>query len=518
MATEITSDEMKNIGIALDTQDDFNENCDDRIIKIRDKAIDLSNRAKSVSIDDLNRAQGVIQKHIESLQKEWPALFGAVPDKLYVHIDLDSFYASVETLKRPEFKDIPLGVGSMLMLSTSNYPARAFGVRAGMPGYMAKKLCPTLVITPCNFDLYNDYSDKVMAVLSAYNPQIEIYGIDEACLVFDDTKLREAYEIYNNNAIVGRIMDEEPLIYDEFGFDALSILVEKIRGAVFRNTRLTVSAGISVCRGLAKYSCGLNKPNGMFMIRDDFDSHISHLLVDKINGIGKATKEMLFRAFNITTVSELRSKINLIYLLYPTKTFLNLFRLSYGLSVFDSTKTKFNAQDKSIGKSMSFKPTTNYKTINDILWVLCISISKKLKYKLKFATIITVTYKYSNFKSYTRRSKTNPVDSEIEIFNLCVEILKETFGGEKENCKFLILDTIRLVGVSVSGLISKEDGLLNIFKEKESVYHIRECPVCFVKFVHEAQMVFESHVNICLNKKMKSVSNEKKKLDWYFKR
>lgn len=511
-------EEIKKIGVAMDSQDKFNENDDDKIVKIRDKANDLKIKMKELEDSDIERANKVILRYKEDLKREWPALFGAIPQKIYVHIDLDSFYASVETLVKPEYKDIPLGVGSSLMLATCNYAARKYGIKAGMPGYMAKRLCPNLVITPCNFERYNYYSDKVMAVLSAYNKNIEIYGIDEACLVFDDSTLRKAYETYNTDAKVGKTLDEEFLVYDEFGFDSLVKLIDKIRESVFRNTKLTVSAGVSVCRGLSKYSCGVNKPNGMFVITENFDSHILHLPVDKINGIGRATKELMLRAFNIVTVEELRKYLGVIFLLFPTKSFFNLFRLSHGLSIFDTKNTKYNAQDKSIGQSTSFRPTSDYKTINDILWILSRNISRKFQDRGLCATVLTLSYKYSNFKSYTKRKKTNFIFyTDVDVFNLSVEILKEKF--ESATQPFSISEQLRLLGLSVSGLIDKrETNLLHCFKDSGSIYDLRECPVCKVEFIHEAQMVFESHVNICLNQKMKFEKEKKSRLDWYFSR
>ncbi|KAF9761399.1 DNA polymerase kappa [Nosema granulosis] len=519
MKHSIDFDEIKKIGIASDSQDPFNENNDDRIVKIRDKANDLKIKSKNITKTDIDRATSLIEIYKKELAREWPALFGGVPEKIYVHIDLDSFYASVETLLHPEYKDIPLGVGSMLMLATCNYPARKYGIKAGMPGYMAKKLCPSLVITPCNFGSYNFYSDKVMAILTAYNKNIEIYGIDEACLVFDKFSLKEAYETYNNDAKVGKTLDEDLLVYESFGFESATTLVDKIREMVFRNTKLTVSAGISVCRGLSKFGCGVNKPNGMFIINQDFDSHILNLPVDKINGIGKATKEMLLRAFDIHTVLDLRNNLGMIYLLFPQKTFFNLFRLAHGLSVFDSKTTVFNAKDKSIGRSMSFKPTQEYKAINDILWGLSRRISNKLTQRRLCGSIVTLNYKFCNFKTFTKRKKIKElVETEIEIFNLCSSILRETFGGD-ENQYFEVPEALRLIGISVSGLVDqKNTNLLNKYKDVGSVYDCRECPVCSVEFIHESQMVFESHVNICLNKRMRREKEEKKKLDWYFQK
>nr|XP_024102617.2 DNA polymerase kappa isoform X6 [Pongo abelii] len=99
-----------------------------------------------------------------------------------VHIDMDAFYAAVEMRDNPELKDKPIAVGSMSMLSTSNYHARRFGVRAAMPGFIAKRLCPQLIIMPPNFDKYRAVSKEVKEILADYDPNFMAMSLDEAYL------------------------------------------------------------------------------------------------------------------------------------------------------------------------------------------------------------------------------------------------------------------------------------------------------------------------------------------------
>uniref|UniRef100_A0A9L0ICB6 DNA polymerase kappa n=1 Tax=Equus asinus TaxID=9793 RepID=A0A9L0ICB6_EQUAS len=99
-----------------------------------------------------------------------------------VHIDMDAFYAAVEMRDNPELKDKPIAVGSMSMLSTSNYHARRFGVRAAMPGFIAKRLCPQLLIVPPNFDKYRAVSREVKEILADYDPNFLAMSLDEAYL------------------------------------------------------------------------------------------------------------------------------------------------------------------------------------------------------------------------------------------------------------------------------------------------------------------------------------------------
>ncbi|KAA0185261.1 putative rab geranylgeranyl transferase alpha subunit [Fasciolopsis buskii] len=85
-----------------------------------------------------------------------------------IHVDMDAFYAAVEIRDQPDLRFLPVAVGSNSMLSTSNYIARRFGVRAGLPGFLGKKLCPDLHIIPPDFARYTEASRAVRAVLSQY--------------------------------------------------------------------------------------------------------------------------------------------------------------------------------------------------------------------------------------------------------------------------------------------------------------------------------------------------------------
>lgn len=92
---------------------------------------------------------------------------------------MDAFYASVEELDDPTLKEVPMAVGDMSMLCTSNYLARKSGVRSGMPGFIAQKLCPGLKMIPLHFDKYKAHSAKVRNVFSKYDPGFLPMSLDE---------------------------------------------------------------------------------------------------------------------------------------------------------------------------------------------------------------------------------------------------------------------------------------------------------------------------------------------------
>ncbi len=118
-----------------------------------------------------------------------------------------------------------MAVGGDSMLSTSNYLARKFGVRAGMPGFIARKLCPQLVIVPTNFEKYGKISKEIHEVFKLYDPNFSSVSLDEAYLDITDHLERE-----------NRLRSDSDMITEEE-------ITQEIRDKIFDRTKLTASAG-----------------------------------------------------------------------------------------------------------------------------------------------------------------------------------------------------------------------------------------------------------------------------------
>src|SRR5215204_6006882 len=103
-----------------------------------------------------------------------------------IHIDMDCFYAAIEMRDNPLLQNVPLAVGGTpeqrSVICTSNYIARKFGVRSAMASAYAKKLCPSLVIVPPNFEKYQIASNQIRQIFSEYTESIEPLSLDEAYL------------------------------------------------------------------------------------------------------------------------------------------------------------------------------------------------------------------------------------------------------------------------------------------------------------------------------------------------
>ncbi|WP_238710198.1 DNA polymerase IV [Oceanipulchritudo coccoides] len=196
-----------------------------------------------------------------------------------IHIDMDCFYAAIECRDDPAVADKPVGVGGRSnrgVLTTCNYVARKFGCRSAMPVFKALELCPHLVIKPVRFDVYRRESRKIRAIFARYTDLIEPLSLDEAYL---DVSHRKGYA------------------YD---------LARTIREEIFRETRLTASAGIAPNKMLAKIASDWRKPNGQFaVLPEQVEAFMQDLPVRRIPGVGPRAEE-LFHQKGIDTCGQLQ--------------------------------------------------------------------------------------------------------------------------------------------------------------------------------------------------------------------
>eukprot|EP00026_Physarum_polycephalum_P009202 Phypoly_transcript_09316.p1 GENE.Phypoly_transcript_09316~~Phypoly_transcript_09316.p1 ORF type:complete len:458 (+),score=73.29 Phypoly_transcript_09316:50-1375(+) len=239
----------------------------------------------------INNSQRTLEldRHIASLESTRDLT------RTWLHIDMDAFYAAVELQSRPDLVGKPIAVGSMDMLATSNYEARKWGVRAGIPGFLAVQLCPTLEILPLNFVKYRAVSAVIRAVLADYDPNFQASSLDEATLdITDYLSLRPHH-------------------------GAVSVATE-IRTRILQQTGgLTCSMGIASTNLLAKICAEQNKPNGYYWLpsnRDSIVQFMAKLPVRKVPGIGKVTEKLL-EAIGITKCRDILECIDTIFGIFP---------------------------------------------------------------------------------------------------------------------------------------------------------------------------------------------------------
>lgn len=180
-----------------------------------------------------------------------------------VHVDLDAFFASVEQLDNPDLRGKPVivgGLGKRSVVSTCSYEARRYGIRSAMPVFKARKLCPRGIFVAGRYRRYIEMSGKVFAVLRRYSDQMEPLSIDEAFLDF--SRYENPLEVLN-----------------------------RMKQDVKAETGLTLSAGLSYNKFLAKLASEWNKPDGLFEIRqEDVSEILKPLKVSQVYGLGGAER------------------------------------------------------------------------------------------------------------------------------------------------------------------------------------------------------------------------------------
>ena len=352
-----------------------------------------------------------------------------------VHVDMDMFYAAVEMRDNPALAGVPMAVGGMGMLSTSNYAARKFGVRAAMPGFIAKKLCPELVIVPGNMEKYAGVSEVVRGVFREYDPNFAPMSLDEAYLDITELVAREAE------------------VSTECEVSTAGRLVQEMRAKIQERTQLTASAGIAPNCFLAKVCSDLNKPNGQFELRpnaEDIMKFVSTLNIRKVGGIGNV-QEQLLKGIGVQTCRDLfekRAEIRLLFSELSSEFYLEVSQ-GIGSSRIEPPEER---ERKSISTETTFSETSDRAALLDILTQLCRDLASDCREKGISGQAVTVKIKSHDFKTKTRVSQLCDFSNDEDLIHATArKILINLLDSSEEQPLAL-----RLMGVRLSGLQDKE--------------------------------------------------------------
>ena len=197
--------------------------------------------------------------------------------RVIAHLDIDAFYASVELLRRPELKGLPVivsGSSPRAVVTTASYEARKFGIGSAMPTARAKRLCPEAIIIPPDFTAYRAASQQVMGLVRETVETVEQASLDEAYL--------DLSGLLSPKSVMRRLVSE-----------------------ITERTGLTASVGIGPNKLVAKVCSDLEKPRGfVVMSREDAAARFAPAPPGLVPGIGPKTVERLER-LGIRTLSAL---------------------------------------------------------------------------------------------------------------------------------------------------------------------------------------------------------------------
>lgn len=351
-----------------------------------------------------------------------------------LHCDLNGFFASVECLKRPELKNVPMAVcgdpdtrhGVIL---AKNEMAKKYGVVTAETIYSAKKKCPKLVLVKSNHSDYIKYSKLVNNIYLKYTEKVEPFSIDESFLDVTESKslFGTPYEI-----------------------------AYKIKEDVKNTLGLTISVGVSFNRILAKMGSDLKKPDAITVLsKENFKDILFPLPVKDLIFCGKSTCNTLNK-MRIETIGDLaNSDVNRITKKLG-KMGLMLYNYANGIDSDKVEKYGTKHTPKSVSKGVTFpKDITSIEELSNIIRKLSDYISTNLRKNGLTCSVVCISIKDNMFCVINRQKQIFKTDLYQDISNVAISILKENYTDNRP---------IRAITVSVSGLESQDDQVqLDIF-------------------------------------------------------
>lgn len=386
----------------------------------------------------------------------------AEPPRLIAHLDMDAFYASVELLRYPELRGLPVVIGGGRrhqpsertdpatggvvrefarlrdyvgrgVATTATYEARAFGVHSAQGLMKAAQLAPDAILLPVDFEAYRRYSRRFKAAVATIAPKIQDNGIDEIYIDLTAVALAEHAEAD---------ADDDPWWRAR---DVARAIKEAVRGA----TGLTCSIGVAPNKLLAKIASELDKPDGLTLLHPaDIPTRVWPLPAKRINGIGPKTAAKL-EALGIHTIGELA---------HAAPPFLvEHFGAHYGAWLAEVAQGRDERplvtewEPKSISRETTFErdlsATRDRAELSEIFTALCEGVADDLARKGYVGRTIGVKLRYDNFRTVTR-------DATLDVATADAQAIRRAAG---ECLKRVPLERrIRLLGVRVSSLARAE--------------------------------------------------------------
>jgi DNA polymerase-4 len=357
--------------------------------------------------------------------------------RVIFHIDMNSFYASVEMAYDPSLKGRPLAIAGNAkerkgIVVTCSYEARARGVKPPMPLWEAKRLCPELIVKPPNFDRYRSSSREMFQVLREYTDLVEPVSIDEGYMDLTDTP-------YRNRACE---------------------TAKEIQERLQKELLLPSSIGIAPNKFLAKMASDMKKPLGITILRKrEVPRILWPMDISEMYGVGRKTAEKL-KTLEIEKIGDLAAADE-----YALKRLLGingprLKRRANGIDTGEVNPDRIY-EFKSVGNSSTLPhDSTDEKELFGLIDKLSISVSDRLKRKEVMAAKVFIMIRFADWTNITR-SKTllNPTDSKDEIAKESKALFRQHWHGSP----------VRLLGVTGTDLVNRKEAVkqLDLFSFHE---------------------------------------------------
>ncbi|MFB4166402.1 DNA polymerase IV [Virgibacillus sp. JSM 102003] len=345
--------------------------------------------------------------------------------RVIFHLDMNSFYASVEMAYNPKLKGKPVAIAGNPeqrkgIIVTSSYEARAKGVKTTMQLWQAKKLCPELIVLRPNFERYRTASKEMFKMLAEITPFVQPVSIDEGYMDITESE-------HHGTPIE---------------------IAQNLQQKIHQELDLPCSIGIAPNKFLAKMASDMKKPLGITILRKrDLSQKLWPLPIEEMYGVGDKTAEKL-RAIDVKTIGDLAKGD-----VYQLKRVLGINgeRLKNRANGIDTRPVDPEAihEFKSIGSSQTLpEDTTNEAEIRNLMHQLTDNVERRMKRKQAAGRSVQIMIRYYDHKTITRSKKLQGfIDSKEDILHIANELFQKHWN----------LDPIRLLGITVQDVDEKQN-------------------------------------------------------------
>lgn len=371
-----------------------------------------------------------------------------------IHMDLDSFFVSVERLRNRALIGKPLIIGGKSdrgVVASCSYETRKFGVHSAMPMRLARQLCPNALIISGDMDAYSYYSKVVTDIITEKAPVFEKSSIDE--FYIDISGMDRFFGCFR--------------------------WAKELRQTVIKESGLPISLGLSVNKMVSKVATGVAKPNGERQVpAGEERNFLAPMSISKIPMLGDKTYQLLYR-MGVETVATLREiPIELMENLLG-RNGIELWRRANAID--DSPVVPFSER-KSISTENTFdKDTIDVKMLKSLLISMVEEIAFKLRSEHKLTACVTVKIRYSNFDTLTKQLHIPYTASDHVLIKVTLDLFEKLFDRRM---------LIRLVGVRFSNLVHGSYQI-HLFDDTESYINLYQA-MDKIKFKHGSNKIMRA--------------------------
>ena len=358
-------------------------------------------------------------------------------ERTVLHLDLDTFFVSVERLINPALERRPVivgGMGDRGVVSTCSYEARRFGVHSAQPMRLAKQLCPQAVFIGGDMELYSRYSRLVTEIIADKAPVFEKTSIDEHYI--DITGMDRFFGCYK--------------------------WAHELRETIMKNSGLPISFGLSENKTISKIATDEAKPNGeLQVLHPQVHQFLDPLSIGKIPMVGVKTFQLL-RSMGIATIGDFRQMPDVVVSQALGKTGMDIWKKANGI---DTTPVQPYEEQKSLSKEHTFETDTiDIVLLKSVLARMVERLAFEMRAQTKLTGCVTVKIRYSNFDTHTMQKQIQYTSFDHLLLNTVYEIFDKLYDRRL---------LIRLIGVRFSSLVggTQQLDLFNDTAEMTGLYN-----------------------------------------------